>query len=312
MRFGILGPLQVVGDDGRKVALGGRMPRALLVVLLLRPNEVVASDRLVKELWAGEPPPSGTKGLQLHVSRLRHALVAGRSDPSDEQLVTTAGGYLLKIGPDELDADRCERLIAEARSLVAAGRMEQSLAVFSAALELWRGPVLSDFRYDAFAQAEIARLGELRAAALEERITVEVMLGRETQVLGELERLVREYRYRERLQGQLMLALSRAGRQAEALARYRAARAVLVDELGIEPSAELRQLHEAILAQDEALLASVSPPAVTGAGIRTGVDSEASPAPARCVCRRRRLRSSAEHVSLPSSSSSLIRTGWSR
>ena len=110
MRFGILGPLRVVGDDGREVALGGRMPRALLVVLLLRPNEVVASGRLVEELWAGEPPPSGTKGLQVHVSRLRHALVAGRSDPSDEQLVTTAGGYLLKIGPDELDADRCERL----------------------------------------------------------------------------------------------------------------------------------------------------------------------------------------------------------
>jgi DNA-binding SARP family transcriptional activator len=294
MRFGILGPLQVVGDDGREVAVGGRMPRALLVVLLLRPNEVITSDRLAEDLWAGEPPPSRTKGLQVHVSRLRHALAAGRSDPHDERLVTTAGGYVLKVGPDELDATRCERLIAEARSLVAAGRIEESLAAFSAALELWRGTVLSDFQYDAFAQAEIARLGELRAAALEERIAVEVMLGREAQVLGELERLVREYPYRERLQGQLMLALYRAGRQAEALARYRAARSVLVDELGIEPSAELRQLHEAILAQDEALLTSDSfRPVVPAAGVGADVESEASPASRR-------------HALLPTQATALI------
>lgn len=281
MRFGILGPLQVVGDDGREVALPRRMPRSLLAVLLLRPNEVITADRLVEELWAGEPPPSGAKGLQVHVSRLRQALAAGRAGPHGELVVTTAGGYLLKVGPDELDADRCERLLAEARSLVAAGRMEEALAAFGAALELWRGPTLSDFQYDAFAQAEIARLAELRAGALEERIAVEVALGRESQVLGELERLAREYPYRERLQGQLMLALYRAGRQAEALARYRAARSVLVDELGIEPSAELRQLHAAILAQDEALLTSGSRPTGTGAEARTGAVPEPSPASRR-------------------------------
>lgn len=258
MRFGILGPLQVVGDDGREIPVAGRMPRALLALLLLRANESVASDRLVEELWAGAPPASGPKGLQVHVSRLRQSLTAGSSAPDHGRLITTAGGYLLNVGPDELDADRCEHLIAEGRSLAAAGEMERALAAFDAALELWRGPVLSDFQYEGFAQPEIAKFEELRAAALEERIAVEVLLGRDAQVLGELEGLVREFPYRERLRGQLMLALYRAGRQADALAAYRAARSVLVDELGIEPSAELRQLHEAILAQDETLFAGSS------------------------------------------------------
>jgi predicted ATPase/DNA-binding SARP family transcriptional activator len=256
MRFGILGPLQVVGDDGCELALGGRMPRAVLALLLLRANEVVSSDQLIDELWAGAPPASGTKGLHVHVSRLRRALAAGSSEPDRERLVTTAGGYALRVGPDELDVQRCERLIGEGRSLLAAGRPDQALAALSGAVELWRGDVLADFQYDAFAQGEIARLGELRASMLEERIAVEMVLGRETEVLGELELLVLEYPYHERLRGQLMLALYRAGRQGEALAAYRAARSVLVDELGIEPSVELRQLHEAILAQDGALLQS--------------------------------------------------------
>ncbi len=272
MRFGILGPLQVIGDDGRELSLGGRMPRAVLALLLLRANEVVSSDQLVEELWAGAPPASGAKGLHVHVSRLRRALAAGRSDPDGERLVTTAGGYVLRVGPDELDVQRCERLIGEGRSLLAAGRPDRALAALSGALELWRGDVLADFQYDAFAQGEIARLGELRAAVLEERIAVEMLLGREAQVLGELERLVRDYPYRERLRGQLMLALYRTGRQADALAAYRAARSVLVDELGIEPSVELRQLHEAILAQDRALLQTDpgQPAAPAGAGATTG------------------------------------------
>ena len=254
MRFGILGPLQVIGDDGRELALGGRMPRTVLAILLLRANEVVSSDRLVEELWAGAPPASSAKGLHVHVSRLRRALAAGHPDPGGERVLTAAGGYLLRIAPDELDVERCERLIGEGHALLAAGRPDQALAALSGALELWRGDALADFQYDAFAQGEIARLGELRVAVLEERITIEMLLGRESQVLGELERLVRDYPYRERLRGQLMLALYRTGRQADALAAYRAARSVLVDELGIEPSVELRQLHEAILAQDGTLL----------------------------------------------------------
>ncbi|MGO9971618.1 MAG: AfsR/SARP family transcriptional regulator [Solirubrobacteraceae bacterium] len=271
MRFGILGPLQAVGDDGRELALGGRMPRAVLALLLLRANEVVSSDQLVEELWAGAPPASGAKGLHVHVSRLRRALAAGRSDADRERLVTTAGGYVLRVGPEELDVQRCERLIGEGRLLLAAGRPDQALAALSGAVELWRGDVLADFQYEAFAQGEIARLGELRAAVLEERIAVEMLLGREAEVLGELERLVRDYPYRERLRGQLMLALYRTGRQAEALAAYRAARSALVDELGIEPSVELRQLHEAILAQDGALLQTDPghPAAPAGAGATT-------------------------------------------
>ncbi len=277
MRFGILGPLQVIGDDGRELALGGRMPRAVLALLLLRANEVVSSDQLVEQLWAGAPPASGAKRLHVHVSRLRRALAAGHSDRDGERLVTTAGGYVLRVGPEELDVQRCERLIGEGRSLLAAGRPDQALAALSGAVELWRGDVLADFQYDAFAQAEIARLGELRAAVLEERIAVEMLLGREAQVLGELERLVREYPYRERLRGQLMLALYRTGRQAEALAAYRAARSALVDELGIEPSVELRQLHEAILAQDGALLQTDpgQPAAPAGAGAGATTDGRA-------------------------------------
>jgi predicted ATPase/DNA-binding SARP family transcriptional activator len=316
MRFGILGPLQVLGDDGRELAVAGRMPRALLALLLLRPNEVIPSDRLVEELWAGAPPASGTKGLQVHVSRLRQALAAGRSAPGDERLITTAGGYLLKVGADELDAAQGERLIAEGRSLVAAGRLEPAVAAYSAALALWRGTGLSDFQYEAFAQAEVARLSELRAAALEERIAARVLLGRGAEVLGELESLVREYPYRERLHGQLMLALYRAGRQAEALASYRAARSILVGELGIEPSAELRQLHEAILAQDEALLAGDAPrPAASNAGARTNVVSESPstsrhvrlPAPATALVGR--TRELAELVALADSHRLITLTG---
>jgi DNA-binding SARP family transcriptional activator len=276
MRFGILGPLQAVGDDGLELALGGRMPRAVLALLLLRANEVVSSDQLVEELWAGAPPASGAKGLHVHVSRLRRALAAGHSDLDGERLVTTAGGYVLRVGPEELDVQRCERLIGEGRSLLAAGRPDQALAALSGAVELWRGDVLADFQYDAFAQGEIARLGELRAAVLEERIAVEMLLGREAQVLGELERRVRDYPYRERLRGQLMLALYRTGRQAEALAAYRAARSALVDELGIEPSVELRQLHEAI-AWDKALLET--DPAADPARRRRRHDGRASAGP---------------------------------
>jgi predicted ATPase/DNA-binding SARP family transcriptional activator len=272
MRFGILGPLQAIGDDGRELALGGRMPRTVLAILLLRANEVVSSDRLVEELWAGAPPASAAKGLHVHVSRLRRALAASHPDPGGERLVTAAGGYLLRIAPDELDVQRCQRLIGEGRSLLAAGELDGALAALNATLELWRGEALCDFEYDEFAQAEIARLGELRATVLEERVAIEMLLGRQAQVLGELERLVREYPFRERLRGQLMLALYRTGRQAEALAAYRTARSVLVDELGIEPSVELRHLHEAILAQDETLFEHDSAQPAAPASARTTSD----------------------------------------
>ena len=167
------------------------MPRAVLAVLLLRANEVVSSDQLVEELWAGAPPASGAKGLHVHVSRLRRALAAGHSDPDGERLVTTAGGYALRVGPEELDVQRCERLIGEGRSLLAAGRLEQALAALSGAPSR------------AVARRRLGRLsirrvraggdraaGRAARAVLEERIAVEMLLGREAQVLGELDRLV--------------------------------------------------------------------------------------------------------------------------
>jgi len=251
MRFGILGPLQVTDDDGRELSVRGGKPRGVLAILLRYANEVVSSDRLVEELWAGEPPATAAKGLQVHVSRLRGALADARGA---DRLETVAGGYRLRVQDGELDADRFERLIEDGDALMAAGDPERAEAVLSSALALWRGPPLADFEYEAFAQAEIARLSELHVVALEQRLAAQLSLGREGQLIGELERLVREHPYRERLRGQLMLALYRTGRQAEALAAYRQARAVLVDELGIEPSTELRERHDAILAQDPSLL----------------------------------------------------------
>ena len=252
MRFGILGPLQVVDGGGRELTVGGSKPRAVVAILLLHAGEAVSSDRLVEDLWSGEPPASAAKSLQVHVSRLRAALAIGSG--GEDRLLTTAGGYLLRVESGELDAERFERLLEEGEALIAVGSPERAVATFGSALELWRGGPLCDFEYDSFAQPEIARLSELRAVALEQRIAAELALGRDGPVIGTLERLVREHPYRERLRGQLMLALYRTGRQAEALVAYRDARSALVDKLGIEPSVELRQLHRAILAQDGSLL----------------------------------------------------------
>jgi predicted ATPase/DNA-binding SARP family transcriptional activator len=247
MRFGILGPLEVAEDRGRQLELGGRKQRAVLAILLLHANEVVSSDRLVEDSWSGRPPASGATSLQAHISRLRRAL------GGDRRIVTTGGGYLLRVAPGEIDRDRFERLVEEGSAAVVTEDWELASATLRGALGLWRGAPLSDFAYDSFAQAEISRLEEMRLAALEDRIEAELALGREAQAVGDLERLAREHLYRERLRGQLMLALYRMGRQAEALAAYRKARSVLVEELGIEPSAELRELEQGILRHDPAL-----------------------------------------------------------
>jgi DNA-binding SARP family transcriptional activator len=274
MRFGILGPLQVVDDDDRELPVAGSKPRAVLAILLLHANEVVSSDRLVEELWGGEPPASAAKSLQVHVSRLRRAL--GSDGGVSERLITAAGGYLLRVAPGELDSERFERLIVKGQSLIATASSELAVGKLDQALELWRGPPLSDFAYESFAQAEIARLSELQLAAVEQRIAAQLELGQEGKVIVELERLIREQPYRERLRGQLMLALYRVGRQAEALQAYRSARSALVEELGIEPSAELRELHEAILAQD-ASLRSAAPSRTAqldGEGVFVGYEHE--------------------------------------
>ena len=243
MEFRILGPLEVV-EGGRTLSLGGSRQRALLALLLTSANDVVSSDRLIDELWGTSPPATPANALQYHVSQLRKALAPG--DP----IVTREPGYLIRIGPEELDLLRFERLLTEARDAppeVAASRLRKALG-------LWRGTALSDLAGEAFAQREILRLEELRLGAVEQRIEADLTLGRHTELVGELEALVRENPLRERLRAQLMRALYASGRQAEALEVYRATRAMLVEELGIEPTPALQELQQAILRQDSALL----------------------------------------------------------
>jgi len=252
MQFGLLGPMVVVDGEGQALALRGPKLCALLAVLLLNRNQDVASDRLIELLWGEQTPRSASKTLQVNVSRLRHALDVDRDDLAP-RLITTHQGYRLRVASGECDVERFEQLISEADELVGDERWEAAADRLQQSLELWRGDPLSDFAYESFAQSEIARLSELHIGALEQRVAVELSLGHETAVIGELERLIREHPYHERLHGQLMLALYRVGRQADALAVFRHARALLAGELGIEPSAELAQLHTAILAQDRSL-----------------------------------------------------------
>jgi predicted ATPase/DNA-binding SARP family transcriptional activator len=231
MEFRLLGPLEVVNDDGAQVALGGPRPRALLALLLLYPNEAVSTDRLIDGIWGESPPASAPNALQVHVHALRNAL-------GGDRIVTRPPGYLVRLEPDELDSHRFERYIDD-------GRPAEALA-------LWRGPALADLAYEPFAQAEAVRLEDARLGALEARIEDDLDAGRHAALTAELEALVAVHPHRERLRAQQMLALYRAGRQADALAAYRGARAAL-DELGLEPSAELRSLEQRILRQDPSL-----------------------------------------------------------
>ena len=222
------------------------MQRALLAVLLLHRGEPVSSDRLIDELWGEQPPASAVKIVQGYVSNLRRVLGEGL-------LVTRGRGYLLQVGPGQSDLDRFESLVADGRRALADGDAQGAAARLREALGVWRGPPLADFAYRPFAQSEIARLEESRLAALEDRIDADLALGEHGRLVGELEALVREHPLRERLRGQLMLALYRSGRQADALAAYRDARRQLVGELGLEPGRDLQELQRAILAHDPTL-----------------------------------------------------------
>ena len=226
MEFRILGPLEL-SDGDRLLPLGGSSQRALLALLLLHANEIVSSDLLLDALWPEEPPGSGIAALQVRVSQLRKAL-----GPAAEQLETKPPGYVLRLGRDELDLERFSRLVEEADGAEPAVAAEQ----LREALALWRGPPLAELAYETFAEPAIARMDELRLAALERRIDADLALGRHADLVGELRALVAEEPLRERLRGQLMLALYRSGRQGEALEVYKEARRTLVDELGIEPS----------------------------------------------------------------------------
>ena len=253
MRYRVLGPLEVEADDG-PVVLGGQKERLLLAQLLARPNQVVPVEALVGGLWGEHPPLTAAKTLQSHVVRLRRALEPARArGAAGEVLVTREPGYLLRVAPGALDAARFEELTAAGRRALGDGSVELAGELLGEALGLWRGRAFEEFLDAEFGAAESDRLAELRLVALEDRIEAELRLGRHRELVAELEGLVREQPLRERLWAQFMLALYRSGRQADALLAYQRARSVLVEELGIDPGADLRRLHAAILAQDPAL-----------------------------------------------------------
>jgi predicted ATPase/DNA-binding SARP family transcriptional activator len=279
MEFSVLGPFEVRAAGGRAVALGGVKPRALLAVLAMHANESVSAEPLAHALWGEDAPASAVKTVQVHVSRLRRAL----GDP--ELLVTTPAGYRLRVLPGELDAERFERLVADGRTRLAAGDAERAAATLSEALGLWRGPPLADLAALPFATAEIARLEEQRLAALELRAEADLAAGRHAELVPELERLTREQPWRERLHAQLMLALYRSGRQADALEAYRRAREVLVEELGIEPGVELAELQRAILAHDPGLRPPTGRRSRAGSELDAGRDSTLPVPPNRTIGR---------------------------
>jgi DNA-binding SARP family transcriptional activator len=242
----LLGPLEV-SSQGREVPTGGPKPRALLAALALEAGRVVSVDRLVESLWPGEPPDTAGHAVQVYVSQLRKTLGEGA-------ISTRPPGYAFEPDPGSVDVHRFVRLAGEGREALGGSDAAGASSVLREALALWRGPALADFTYEPFAQTEIARLEDLRAVAVEDRIEADLALGRHAELVSELEALVESQPLRERPRGQLMLALYRSGRQADALAAYRAARETLVEELGIDPGPALRELEAAILRQDEALL----------------------------------------------------------
>ena len=247
MDFRILGPLEV-RREGAPLQLAGDRQRALLAILLLSAGEVVSADRLMDELWGDALPAAGSTALRVRVSQLRKSLGIGK-----DLLAGRSHGYVLLIERDDLDLHRFERLVSEGERALARGDASLAGERLREGLALWRGPPLQDFAYEPFAQRAIARLQELRLAAYELWFDAELALGRHAHLVGELDALVSEHPLRERLCGQLMLALYRDGRQADALAAYRDTRRRLVDELGIEPSPQLQALERRILAHDPGL-----------------------------------------------------------
>src|SRR5690242_20244478 len=251
--FGILGPLEV-SRCGRAVPLGGPRQRAVLALLLLEANRVVSLDRLAEDVWAGHPPDGWVTTVQIYVSHLRQALEPGRArGAAGDVLVTRNPGYLLRANREQLDAARFQDGFTAGRAALEAGRYAEAAGTLRQALGLWRSGVLADLADYAFTRPEATRLEELRLAAVEARIDADLALGRHDALTAELEQLVAAHPLRERLHGQLILALYRCGRQADALAAYRRVRDLLAGELGIDPGEPLRALHASVLAQDPAL-----------------------------------------------------------
>jgi DNA-binding SARP family transcriptional activator len=266
VEFRILGPFEA-DRGGRSLLPRGRRQQSLLASLLLHANQVVSTTRLIDDLWGEEPPETAAKMVHMYVSELRKVLEPDvAAGATSRVLITRPPGYMLRVEPDELDANRFAQLIDEGRLALADARPAAASAVLDEALALWRGPPLAEFSDQPFAQTEAARLEELRLTALEDRIEAGLALGSEATLVGELEALVAAHPLRERLRRQLMLALYRSGRQAEALDAYKKTRELLIDELGIEPSRALHDLERAILRQDPSLdLAEVERAAPDGA-----------------------------------------------
>jgi DNA-binding SARP family transcriptional activator/DNA-binding beta-propeller fold protein YncE len=251
--FRVLGPVEALVDSVR-LELGGPKQRAVLALLLLRANELVLRERLIDELWGDAPPPTARETLKVYAGRLRKVL---NGDGPSPRLVTHGGGYLLELDPDQVDVHRFLQLAERGSHTLGRGDAEAAAALLREALALWRGPPLADLGDAPFVRAERGRLEELRLTALEERIEADLAGGRAAAVVPELQQLTREHPYRERLHRQLMLALYRTGRQADALEAYRDLRGRLSTDLGLEPSPDSRDLERAILASDRAL---ASPP----------------------------------------------------
>lgn len=283
MEFRVLGPLEV-RVNGTSLALGGPKQRALLALLLLSANRVVSRDRLVDELWPGEAAGRADQLLRVRISRLRKALAS--AEPGDSRLVTQAPGYVLRVEPGELDLHRFERLADEGRGALDRGEPELAAARLHEAEALWRGRPLADLEFEPFARADVERLDDLRLAALEARVEADLALGHHATLVPELDALVAESPLREQFRGQLMRALYADGRQAEALAVYTDARRMLVEELGLEPSEELRELERKILRQDPELRARARAAPIPARD--TAVDSPRPPETRRGVNRARR------------------------
>jgi DNA-binding SARP family transcriptional activator len=242
MHARILGSFRLE-EGGQRISLDGVRQRAVLVSLLLHANEVVPSEQLLMDIWGEDSPPSAANSLQAAISRLRRVLPPGR-------LITRAPGYALRIFPEELDVSQFEELVTEGREALIAGAAEQAARTLRQALSLWQGPALADFRYEPFAQADIVRLEGLHLTCLEERVEADLARALTGVLVPELRRLIRDHPMRERLRGQLMRALYLNGQQAEALEVYHDFRNVLRDELGLDPSPQLRELEGAILRHD--------------------------------------------------------------
>ena len=245
MEFGVLGPL-MVRVKGEWVQLAGAKQRAILGMLLINANRIVPSDQLLEEVWGERQPTAGIRTLRYHVSKLRDSLDPDRLRGRGSPLKTESGGYLLRVEEGDLDAQRFERLAADGAKALAAQRFPEARSRLRDALGLWRGDAFDDFRYESFAQGEIARLEEERLVCLENRIAADLELGQHREVVAELRELTTRYPLQESLWAHLMVALYRTGEQAEAVHAYETARRVLGEQLGVEPNAALQRLEQQI------------------------------------------------------------------